>query len=94
MALGCSALAFILLYWFIREFLAPLLTIVHLMKEVEQSNLSDRFPDLRRDEIGYLGTSFNRLVSRVSEMLAENTQLVKKVYETELLQKEAQPLLP
>lgn len=90
MALVCSALAFILLYWFIRKLLAPLLTIVHLMKEVEQSNLSVRFPDLRRDEIGYLGTSFNRLVARVSEMLEENTQLVKKVYETELLQKEAQ----
>ncbi|QWU13354.1 two-component system, sensor histidine kinase YesM [Paenibacillus sophorae] len=89
-ALACSLLAFILMYFFVRRFLAPLLHIVKLMREVEQGNLQVSFPAHRNDEIGYLGTSFNGLVSRVREMLGENTQLVKQVYETELLQKEAQ----
>ncbi|WP_410511673.1 sensor histidine kinase [Paenibacillus sp. BR2-3] len=89
-ALACSLLAFILMYFFIRRFLSPLLNIVKLMKEFEQGNLSVSFPAHRNDEMGYLGTSFNGLVSRVNEMLDENTQLVKQVYETELLQKEAQ----
>jgi two-component system sensor histidine kinase YesM len=89
-ALACSALAFIVLYWFIGKFLTPFLTIIKLMKEVEKDNLSVRFPDRRSDEIGYLGASFNGLVSKISEMLEENTKLVKQVYETQLLQKEAQ----
>lgn len=89
-ALVCSLLAFILMYFFARRFLSPLLNIVKLMREFEQGNLSVSFPAHRNDEMGYLGTSFNGLVSRVNEMLDENTQLVKQVYETELLQKEAQ----
>lgn len=89
-ALACSLLAFILMYFFVRRFLAPLLNIVKLMREFEQGNLSVSFPAHRNDEMGYLGTSFNGLVSRVNEMLDENTQLVKQVYETQLLQKEAQ----
>ncbi|MFD1776145.1 cache domain-containing sensor histidine kinase [Paenibacillus rhizophilus] len=89
-ALACSLLAFILMYFFVRRFLAPLLNIVKLMREVEQGNLQVSFPAHRNDEMGYLGTSFNGLVTRVNEMLEENTQLVKQVYETELLQKEAQ----
>ncbi|AKG34460.1 sensor histidine kinase [Paenibacillus durus] len=89
-ALACSLLAFILMYFFVRRFLAPLLHIVKLMREVEQGNLQVSFPAHRNDELGYLGTSFNGLVSRVREMLEENTQLVKQVYEKELLQKEAQ----
>lgn len=60
------------------------------MREVEQGNLQVSFPTHRNDEMGYLGTSFNGLVTRVNEMLQENTQLVKQVYETDLLQKEAQ----
>ncbi|NGM83403.1 sensor histidine kinase [Paenibacillus sp. 7124] len=89
-AMACSLLAFVLMYFFVRRFLAPLLNIVKLMREVEQGNLQVSFPAHRNDEIGYLGTSFNGLVARVNEMLEENTQLVKQVYETELLQKEAQ----
>ncbi|AIQ12596.1 sensor histidine kinase [Paenibacillus durus] len=89
-ALACSLLAFILMYFFVRRFLAPLLHIVKLMREVEQGNLQVSFPAQRNDELGHLGTSFNGLVSRVREMLEENTQLVKQVYEKELLQKEAQ----
>lgn len=89
-ALACSALAFIVLYWFILQLLNPLLSIVKLMKEVEYGNFNVRFPDRRKDEIGYLGTSFNSLVLKVREMLELNTKLVKQVYETRLLEKEAQ----
>ncbi|WP_314003861.1 sensor histidine kinase [uncultured Paenibacillus sp.] len=91
-ALLSAAFAFILLLWFLNKFLKPLLTVVRLMREVERGDLTVRFPDKRGDEVGYLGSSFNSLVSRISKMLEENTQLVKQVYETELLQKEAQVL--
>ncbi|WP_168120096.1 sensor histidine kinase [Paenibacillus sp. HB172176] len=82
-----SILALVLL---IRHFLKPLLAIVRLMKEVELGRLNVTFQSKRRDEIGYLGTTFNRLVSRISGMLQENTKLVEEVYESKLLQQEAQ----
>ncbi|AJY75432.1 cache domain-containing sensor histidine kinase [Paenibacillus beijingensis] len=92
MALACAALAFCVLWWFLQKFLRPLLNVVRLMRTVERGDLNVRFPDKRGDEVGYLGLSFNALVSRIRTMLEENTQLVKQVYETELLQKEAQVL--
>jgi two-component system, sensor histidine kinase YesM len=89
-AMICAGLAFCVLLWFLNRFLKPLLNIVRLMKKVERGDLTVRFPDKRGDEVGYLGTSFNALVSRIGSMLEENTQLIKQVYVTELLQKEAQ----
>jgi two-component system, sensor histidine kinase YesM len=85
-----SAIAIIILLLFTKEFLHPLLQIVHLMKEVQNGNLNVSFPDKRKDEIGYLGSSFNKMVLRINGMMKENTSLVKEVYETKLLQNEAQ----
>lgn len=68
----------------------PEFFVVKLMKDVERGNLNVRFPHQRSDEIGYLGTSFNALVIKISDMLNTNTLLVKEVYEAQLLQKEAQ----
>jgi two-component system sensor histidine kinase YesM len=89
-ALLCSLFAIIILFVFSSRFLKPLLDIVVLMKQVERGNLTIRFDNQRKDEIGYLGNSFNGLVSQISVMLEEKTELVKEVYETQLLQQEAQ----
>lgn len=86
-----SALIFILLLILIvRHFLQPLLRIVLLMKKVEIGRLDVEFQSGRKDEIGYLGAAFNRLVGRISGMLEENTRLVREVYESKVLQQEAQ----
>ncbi|MEX1031296.1 MAG: sensor histidine kinase [Paenibacillaceae bacterium] len=90
MAIICSFLAIGVLYFFVKKVMNPLLAIVKLMKDVERGNLKVRFPNQRSDEIGYLGTSFNALVIKISDMLNTNTSLVKEVYEAQLLQKEAQ----
>ncbi|MEX2416297.1 MAG: sensor histidine kinase [Paenibacillaceae bacterium] len=90
MAIICSFLAIGVLYFFVKKVMNPLLAIVKLMKDVERGNLNVRFPHQRSDEIGYLGTSFNALVIKISDMLNTNTLLVKEVYEAQLLQKEAQ----
>jgi two-component system sensor histidine kinase YesM len=60
------------------------------MKEVQKGDLTVSFPEKRKDEIGYLGSSFNQMVLRIHAMMQENTNLVKEVYETKLLQSEAQ----
>lgn len=90
LSIASALLAILVLIVFIRHFLKPLLAIVKLMKDVEMGRLDVSFLSNRRDEIGYLGAAFNRLVGRINEMLRENTVLVKEVYESKLLQQEAQ----
>ncbi|WP_163537957.1 sensor histidine kinase [Gracilibacillus sp. YIM 98692] len=90
LALVSALLALIILFFFVRTFLKPLFEIVRLMRKINQGNLSVQFPTNRNDEIGYLGSSFNEMVSEIKNMLEENTKLVKEVYEAKYLQKEAQ----
>lgn len=90
MAVLCSIFAILVLFIFIKWFLNPLLNVVSLMKQVQKGNLSVRFPEKREDEVGYLGKSFNGMIENINQMLAENTSLVKEVYEAKYLQKEAQ----
>lgn len=90
LAILCSGLAILVLSIFIKWFLKPLLKVVKLMKQVQEGNLSVRFPDKREDEVGYLGKSFNGMIEKINQMLTENTSLVKEVYEAKYLQKEAQ----
>lgn len=89
-SMGGALIALLALIVLTRHFLKPLLSIVKLMKEVELGRLDVTFQSSRRDEIGYLGYAFNRLVGRIGGMLRENTALVKEVYESKLLQQEAQ----
>lgn len=90
MALLSSLFAIIILIIFTQSFLRPLMIIIKLMKEVKRGNFQVKFPEERNDEIGYLGSSFNTMVTRISSMMVENTDLVKEVYEAKFLQKEAQ----
>lgn len=89
-SIGSALLFILLLIVFVRNLLKPLLSIVKLIREVEMGKLNVVFKSNRRDEIGYLGAAFNRLVGRIGGMLKENTALVKEVYESKLLQQEAQ----
>lgn len=90
MAIICSIFAIIILMIFTRSFLRPLMTVIKLMREVKRGNFQVEFPEQRKDEIGYLGSSFNTMVLRINSMMGENTNLVKEVYEAKFLQKEAQ----
>lgn len=90
LAFACALLAIVILLIFTQSFLKPLMKIVRLMKEVQNGNLKVEFSGLRSDEIGYLGSSFNSMVSRINGMMDENVKLVTEVYEAKLLQSEAQ----
>lgn len=90
MAVICAFLSIVVLFFFIKRFLNPLLEIVKLMNTIKRGNLSVSFPEKRHDEIGYLGSSFNEMVAKINYMLAENTKLVEEVYEVKLAQNEAQ----
>lgn len=90
LAILCSLSAILVFTLFSRRFLQPLLAIVKLMKEVQRGNLTVKYRQKSSDEIGYLGSSFNIMVSKINDMIHQNTLLVKQVYEAKLLQKEAQ----
>jgi two-component system sensor histidine kinase YesM len=83
-------LALSILFIFVQRFFKPLFHMVGSMKQVQNGDLSVQVEVKNNDEIGYLAVSFNKMILRISEILEENTQLVKEVYESRYLQKEAQ----
>ena len=48
-----------------------------------------QYTEARRDEIGYLGRSFNDMLERITEANRLNTQLITEVYEARALQNKA-----
>ncbi len=90
LAAFCSIFAVLILILFANSFLEPLLHVVNQMKLVEKGDLTVQVPVKSHDEIGYLGDSFNNMVSQLQTTMVKNTQLVKEVYEMNYLQKEAQ----
>ncbi len=90
LALFCLILAVSILFLFVQSFLKPLFQIVSSMKRVQNGDLTVSVNIKPHDEIGYLAKSFNHMVQRINKMMVRNTQLVKEVYETRYLQKEAQ----
>lgn len=90
LALLCAAAAVIVLVFYINSFLKPLFEVVGLMKKVQNGDMQSRYLVKNKDEIGYLGQSFNKMIDRINEMLERNTQLVREIYQMRYLQKEAQ----
>lgn len=89
-ALICAAAAVFVLVLFANSFLNPIFTIVKRMREVQDGDLSVQVPVKNHDEIGYLTESFNTMVNRLRKTVRKNTRLVKEVYQSRYLQKEAQ----
>lgn len=76
--------------FFIKRFLSPLSEIIYKMREVEKGNLDIQITPKNPDEIGFLAISFNNMISNLRQFIDKNTQLIKKVYETQYLYKESQ----
>lgn len=90
LALICALLSVALLFIIIENSFKPLFKIIHLMKEVQKGDLSVQMEVTNNDEIGYLARSFNKMIIQIKETLDKNMQLVKEVYQSRFLQKEAQ----
>ncbi len=88
-AAGCGFLTLLVLLLFTSSFLRPLLGIVDLMKKAEGGDMTVQYTEARRDEIGYLGRSFNDMLERITEANRLNTQLITEVYEARALQNKA-----
>ncbi len=71
----------------------PLRSLVRMMKIVQTGNLDVAFPVRRRDEIGLVGSAFNRMIVRVKSLI-EDVYLAgqrKKEAELEALQNQINP---
>ncbi|MGB8450711.1 MAG: histidine kinase [Anaerocolumna sp.] len=90
LALLCMLLALLILVVFVQNFFKPLFNIIRSMKQIQNGDLSVQVEAKNNDEIGYLARSFNKMILHLIEILDKNTQLVKEVYESKYLQKEAQ----
>lgn len=75
---------------FVKRFLSPLSEIISQMKKVEQGHLEIEIIPRKQDEIGFLAISFNKMLEKLRQFIARNTQLVKEVYEAKYLYKESQ----
>jgi two-component system sensor histidine kinase YesM len=89
-AIGFSIMTLIILLIFTSNLLRPLLHIVSLMKQAENGNMAVAYTLKRKDEIGYLGTSFNHMLTRINQTTQENTRLITEMYEAKELQNRAQ----
>ena len=85
-AAACSAGAVIAVLLFSGHFVHPLLQIVGLMKSAEDGDMQVSFSEPRKDEIGYLGTSFNRMLRRIDAANHSNLELTRQIYAAKELQ--------
>ncbi|NLZ49077.1 MAG: sensor histidine kinase [Clostridiales bacterium] len=90
LVLVCVILSIFILKLVIKGFFRPLFNIIDSMKIVENGDLSVQVEVKNNDEIGYLASSFNRMILRLKNNIEKNTQLVKEVYEARYLHKESQ----
>lgn len=90
LALFGTLFAVLFLLVFVQNFFKPLFSIINSMKQVQHGDLNVQVEVKNQDEIGYLARSFNKMIRRIKVTLEKNTQLVKEVYESKYLQKEAQ----
>lgn len=90
LALFGMLFALLILFVFVQNFFKPLFNIISLMKVVQKGDLSVSVEAKNNDEIGYLAKSFNKMILQLNVIMDRNTQLVKEVYESRYLQKEAQ----
>lgn len=90
LAVGMAALGVAVSIFFVRKQLRPLYQTVNLMEEVEDGNLTVRANTDCTDEIASLNSAFNHMLEQIQEMMDQEKQLTKQVYEAKYLQKEAQ----
>lgn len=90
LALGVAFLGILLAHYSINKRLNPLYQTVEVMKQVQSGNLSIRAKIMGTSEIAYLNRTLNRMLDQIQQMLIQENNLAKQVYEAKYLQKKAQ----
>jgi methyl-accepting chemotaxis protein len=82
-AAGAAALLAILIgFWMVQMIAKPLARLKDLMVEGAKGDLSVRTEFASKDEIGELSASFNMMMERITELVAQTTDTAREVLET------------
>ncbi|WNS46643.1 methyl-accepting chemotaxis protein [Paenibacillus sp. MMS20-IR301] len=82
-AAGAAALLAILIgFWMVQMIAKPLARLKDLMVEGAKGDLSVRTEYASKDEIGQLSASFNMMMGRITELVAQTTDTAREVLET------------
>ncbi|MDQ0191987.1 methyl-accepting chemotaxis protein [Paenibacillus wynnii] len=83
LAAGAAALLAVLLgIWMVRMIARPLARLKDLMVEGAKGDLSVRTEYVSHDEIGQLSASFNVMMERITDLVAQTTETAREVLET------------
>ncbi|WP_052087732.1 methyl-accepting chemotaxis protein [Paenibacillus wynnii] len=83
LAAGAAALLAVLLgMWMVRMIARPLARLKDLMVEGAKGDLSVRTEYVSHDEIGQLSASFNIMMERITDLVAQTTETAREVLET------------
>ncbi|WP_284638426.1 cache domain-containing sensor histidine kinase [Paenibacillus silviterrae] len=90
---ACIVIALFLARYLSYMLLKPLRTLQHVMKRVEQNDLSARFDSPFMDEIGEAGNQFNRMLGTIGELITEvrEQEKEKRLAEVKALQAQIDP---
>lgn len=81
-ALAAAALAVVLGFWMVQMIAKPLARLKDLMVEGSKGDLSVRTEYVSKDEIGELSASFNTMMERITELVAQTTDTAREVLDT------------
>jgi methyl-accepting chemotaxis protein len=81
-ALVAALLAVMLGFWMVQMIARPLGRLKDLMVEGAKGNLSVRTEFASKDEIGQLSASFNMMMERITDLVAQTTDTAREVLET------------
>ncbi|WP_342565113.1 methyl-accepting chemotaxis protein [Paenibacillus sp. FSL R7-0345] len=81
-ALVAALLAVLLGFWMVRMIARPLARLKDLMVEGAKGDLSVRTEYASQDEIGQLSASFNIMMERITDLVAQTTDTAREVLET------------
>ncbi|AIQ46010.1 hypothetical protein R70723_09035 [Paenibacillus sp. FSL R7-0273] len=81
-ALVAALLAVLLGFWMVRMIAQPLARLKNLMVQGAKGDLSVRTEFASKDEIGQLSASFNLMMERITDLVAQTNDTAREVLET------------
>lgn len=86
----CFILGLLIIKLYLFKLLNPLENIMFNIHQIQSGDLNVVFPITTNDELSYLASSLNNMITELKNTFKKNNSLLHQVYEAKYLQKEAQ----
>lgn len=80
--IGLSAVLLLVLYLFLNHSFKPILALVDIMKGVSDGDLTKTIDIKTKDEISFLGNSFNNMIFSLRQIISQSAQVSEQVAAT------------